>query len=248
MCERWYGGGDDVLCVRVCGLWEGESAAGRHIVVTAARLCPCPARRNALPLPAARGGELRRLSLLAEPAEGADPSQLHQVWEGEEERRQAQERPAAAAAAAATRQLGHPTADEAGEAQRRQGMGADERVVSEWMEAVYRRDQEAPAGRAVAASQEQPRRSRKLKQAYSAPPPPPGLLPLPGALHHPRACLAPRAPAAGLRSPPLPPPAWPLHPAPFPHLPTAAPTLPLLCELCPQPWASPPRRSWPRRS
>ncbi|EFN53548.1 hypothetical protein CHLNCDRAFT_53713 [Chlorella variabilis] len=146
----------------------GGPGAGADLLLTdgehsAAYLEPLPEAGEL----SARGGELRRLSLLAEPAEGADPSQLHQVWEGEEERRQAQERPAAAAAAAATRQLGHPTADEAGEAQRRQGMGADERVVSEWMEAVHRRDQEAPAGRAVAASQEQPRRSRKLKQAYT---------------------------------------------------------------------------------
>lgn len=105
------------------------------------------------------GGEVRRLALLqaAVDPKAADISlqQLHRLWEGEQQAKEAARQPA--------------------QKQPKKEISQDEQVVRMWMEAAMRQ-QEADAAQSHAAGavaagaaddaagEEQPRKSRKLKQ------------------------------------------------------------------------------------
>ncbi|KAI3424151.1 hypothetical protein D9Q98_009511 [Chlorella vulgaris] len=156
------------------GSSEGPEAGADLLVVdgdnSAAYLDPLPEHGEV----SVRGGKLRRMSLLTDTSADADASRLHHVWDAQEAilpgklpkqqqvRRQPQRQPA-----------GQPTAEEAVQLKQRSKMSADERTVVDWMWRVGRAESSeiavaAAAGRAQAKQKdEQPRSSRKLKQAYT---------------------------------------------------------------------------------
>jgi hypothetical protein len=113
------------------------------------------------PCPAVRGGQPRPLALAEGAAAGAatDPSQLGWALEPQQRKRDEpprQQQQEQAAAGEGERRLGHPTLRQ----KQRDELSADERAVVQWMEVAGQRGGED-------GKEGAPRRSRKLKQAYS---------------------------------------------------------------------------------